>query len=90
MTQETPIPTAEKRVDFHIMQEGVKHIGRTQISQDYALHSSKVHRLINESGIAAVPFINRHFYPEPAVREYFNSLGIKQISQAPERPNGGK
>lgn len=85
MTKETPILTAEKRVDFHIMQEGVKYIGRVHIMQDYALNSSKVHRLMVESGIAAVSFINRHFYSEPAVRAYFNALAIKQVRQAPER-----
>ena len=85
MTKETQLPTAEKHVDFHIMQEGVKHIGRVQIMQDYALNSSKVHRIMADSGIVAVPYINRHFYPEPAVRAYFKGLGIAQVSQAPER-----
>jgi hypothetical protein len=85
MTTEKPLPTAEKTVDFSIMQDGVPCIGRPQIAQDYSLHPSKVHRLLNESGIAPVLFINRHFYPEPAVRAYFAGLQIKQVSRAAKR-----
>jgi len=84
-TKKTPIPTAPSTVDFHIYQGDVKHIGRVQIAQEYGMNSTKVHRLLGDSGIEVVHFVNRHFYPEPAIRQYFESLGIKQVSQAPER-----
>ena len=82
MTAKTQIPTAEKSVDFHIVQGGVEYIGRAQIAQDYDLHPTKVHRLLNDSTIVPVGFVNRFFYPEPAVRKHLESLGFKQVSQA--------
>lgn len=81
MTTKTEIPTVEKRVGFHIVQGSVEYIGRAQIAQDYDLYPTKVHRLLNDSTIVPVGFVNRFFYPEPAVRAYFESLGIKQVSQ---------
>lgn len=58
--------------------EGIKCIGRKQIAHDYRLSSSKAHRMLAASGITPVAFTNRHFYPEPEVRAYFERLSIAQ------------
>jgi hypothetical protein len=85
MTIDNPIPTAEKHVNVAILIEGVKYIGRPQIAKDYDLHPSKAHRLLTDSDLVPVLYLNRHFYAEPAVRAHFGSLEFKQPTRAAER-----
>jgi hypothetical protein len=74
--------TTAEPVDFEMINPaGIPHIGMRQIEIEYELSRARAHRLIKKSGLEPYTWFNKHFYAEPAVRQYFEGLFLPRRVQ---------